>query len=186
MAESTSGTAIEITVRAMQQGDVEALARAFAAQGRPEPQFVQYWLQKERDEREILIAEREGGVVGYVTIVWAPVYAPFREGQTPEIADLTVSTGAPQEAVGPALMRAAEREIAGRGYAMAGVGLRQPPEAAWEEALYRRLGYEPDGRGVTEAGRIHLHKRLPDPAAGASGKEAAPPKGGATNRGEAP
>ena len=70
------------------------------------------------------MARRDGGFAGYVTIVWSPGYAAFREAGIPEISDFNVLPHVRRRGIGTALMDAAEVLVGGRSDTVGiGVGL---------------------------------------------------------------
>ena len=89
----------------------------------------------------------DGQCLGYVTVLWASGYGPFRDAEIPEISDLNVLPRFRRQHVGSALMDAAESVVATRSTAVGlGVGLYADYAAA--HRMYLKRGYLPDGRGV--------------------------------------
>ena len=58
------------TIRNMIKSDIESLSHGFMNQGWPgrEEILARYFLEQESGEREVLVAEIDGAVAGYVTI----------------------------------------------------------------------------------------------------------------------
>ena len=54
----------------MQESDIKDLSRGFISQGWPsrEEILTRYFKEQESGEREVLVAEVEGAVAGYITI----------------------------------------------------------------------------------------------------------------------
>lgn len=135
-------------IRRMEEGDAEALARAFAPYGKTRAQFERYLDEQGRGQRVTLLATEGGRVVGYGNLLWRSAYPPFRREGVPEINDLNVVEEFRRRGVGTALIREAERLAAARGHARIGIGVGAPPDYDAARRLYPRLGYVPDGRGV--------------------------------------
>ena len=138
---------LEITP--LRPDDPPAIAAAFAAIGwdKPQAQYVRYLDEQTADDRPVLVARMDGAFAGYLTVVWRPGYAPFREAGIPEIQDFNVLPPYRRQGIGTALMDAAEALIATRSKT-AGIGVGLYPDYGPAQRLYVLRGYLPDGRGV--------------------------------------
>jgi GNAT superfamily N-acetyltransferase len=154
----------ELTISHLHHWDAQHLAAAFAAHGKPLEQFEAYREEEYRHERLVLIARRNDdlkAIAGYVTLRWEPWYEGFRATGLPEIVDLNVLPAWRRQGVGTALIGACEHIAATRGLRRVGISVEQAPDYADAERLYRRLGYAPDGQGVTPVdNELHLVKEL--------------------------
>jgi ribosomal protein S18 acetylase RimI-like enzyme len=139
----------------MWASDCEIISRAFAAQGwdKPVAQFTNYLDEKRVGVREVLIAEWDGDFAGYVTIVWQSHYTFFRERGIPEIVDLNVLMRYRRHGVASALVQEAETRIAKRNN-VAGLGVGLTTDYGAAQTLYVRRGYIPDGRGMSQRGKL--------------------------------
>ena len=79
------------TIRNMIKSDIESLSNGFMNQGWPgrEEILARYFLEQESGEREVLVAEIDGAVAGYVTILPSAKHGPFAEVY-PELSDFNV------------------------------------------------------------------------------------------------
>jgi predicted N-acetyltransferase YhbS len=147
----------------MVEADIAAVARTFERWHKTAKQYEDYYAQQRRGERTVLVARLADKVVGYVTLLAVSRYAPLREQGIPEIADLNVINEHQRKGIGSALVYAAERLARQRGYAAVGIDVEQSPPYASANHLYPRLGFEPDGRGITVAddGLHYLHLLKP-------------------------
>lgn len=147
-----------VLVRMMRAEDVATVATAFAAQGwhKPAAQYTRYLEESGQGRREVLLAERAGAFAGYVTVVWASDYPPFREAGIPEIVDFNVLIKHQRCGTGTALLDEAERRIAVRA-PVAGIGVGLTADYGAAQVLYVKRGYIPDGRGTMQAGRAIRH-----------------------------
>lgn len=141
-------------LRSLTEEDPHALSAAFAAieWSKPVQTFEAYLREQERGERWVRVAEIDGEVVGYVTVVWSAPDPVFRKEQIPEIMDLNVLPPYRNQGVGSILMAAAESEVSKR---TSRVGLRVGLHAGYGAAqrLYVKRGYVPDGSGAVREGR---------------------------------
>jgi GNAT superfamily N-acetyltransferase len=139
----------KIAIREMLETDPPILSAAFTAQGWNKllDQYLRYWRESLQGQRLVLLAEVEGEIAGYLTVVWESDYLPFRQAGIPEIVDFNVLIKFRRRRVGTALMDAAEQRIARRS-PVAGIGVCLHTDYGAAQVLYARRGYVPDGRGV--------------------------------------
>lgn len=135
--------------------DPAQISAAFAAVEwmKPVDQYERYLAEQEAGRRLTLVAEVGGAFAGYVTLNWHPVYTPFREAGFPEIQDLNVLPSYQRRGLGAALIQSAELAARARSD-FVGIGVGLSPNYGAAQRLYVRLGYVPDGRGVTYADRL--------------------------------
>jgi len=110
----------------MQESDIKNLSQGFINQGWPgrEEILARYFLEQECGEREVLVAEVEGALAGYITI-------------------LPCAT----QGIGNLLMEEAEKRVKLISDKVTlGVGLHSGYGPA--QRLYIKRGYIPDGSGV--------------------------------------
>ena len=110
--------------------------------------FNEYFEEQTQQKRLIWLAQLNDKYVGYVTLVWDSFYKPFSEQNIPEIKDLNVINECQKQGIGTSLLLAAEREAFKRNTTVGlGVGLYEDYGNA--QNLYFKLGYCPDGNGIT-------------------------------------
>ncbi|MFD1429625.1 GNAT family N-acetyltransferase [Lacticaseibacillus mingshuiensis] len=136
-------------IRLMQAADVAAIDAGFRAQNWPPRTAVlqSYWQDQQAGRRQVFVAEQNGVVAGYLTLVPRAAHGPFA-GQLPEVTDFNVFAAFRQQGIGTALLDAAENvaRTAGATVISLGVGLHAGYGPA--QRLYVRRGYVPDGSGV--------------------------------------
>ncbi len=143
-----------LSIQHLKAEDIPIIAAAFAALGwdKPAVQYEGYLAEQQRGERVALVAWQGDEFVGYVSIVWASDYPPFRDAGIPEIVDFNVLPHARRRGIGSRLMDEAERRIAERSL-VAGIGVGLFADYGAAQRLYVKRGYIPDGRGITSHGR---------------------------------
>jgi len=110
--------------------------------------FDEYFEEQSQQKRLVWVGQIKGKYVGYVTLFWNSYYKPFLEKNIPEIKDLNVVKEFQRKGIGMALIFAAEKEAFKRSTTVGlGVGLYQDYGNA--QRLYFKLGYSPDGNGLT-------------------------------------
>lgn len=137
-----------VDIRPLAVEDLEGLAQAFEAQGWPGRREVLavYWDEQVRGQRQVWVAQRQGQLLGYITLKRLCQAGPFA-GRYPEIADFNDFQGSQRQGIGTALI--ARAEAMARAWAPAvvlGVGLHAGYGPA--QRLYSQRGYCPDGSGV--------------------------------------
>ena len=136
------------SIRKMQESDIQDLSRGFISQGWPGREEIldRYFLEQESGEREVLVAEVEGAVAGYITILPDAKQGPFA-GMAPELSDFNVFEPFQNQGIGNLLLEEAEKRVRLISDKVTlGVGLHSGYGPA--QRLYIKRGYIPDGTGV--------------------------------------
>lgn len=136
------------SIRKMQESDIKDLSRGFISQGWPsrEEILTRYFKEQESGEREVLVAEVEGAVAGYITILPDAKQGPFA-GMAPELSDFNVFEPFQNQGIGNLLLEEAEKRVRLISDKVTlGVGLHSGYGSA--QILYIKRGYIPDGTGV--------------------------------------
>ena len=136
------------SIRKMQESDIESLSLGFMNQGWPgrEEILARYFLEQKSKEREVLVAEIDGVVAGYITILPSAKHGPFAEVY-PELSDFNVFEPFRNQGVGNQLLEEAEKRVKLISNKVTlGVGLHLGYGPA--QRLYIKRGYIPDGSGV--------------------------------------
>ena len=136
------------SIRKMQESDIKDLSRGFISQGWPgrEEILARYFFEQECGEREVLVAEVEGAVAGYITILPDAKQGPFA-GMAPELSDFNVFEPFQNQGIGNLLLEEAEKRVKLISDKVTlGVGLHSGYGPA--QRLYMKRGYIPDGTGV--------------------------------------
>ena len=140
---------MKFRIRPIERSDAEKFHFAFKRQGwnKPAVQFLEYYKQQRYGRRKVFVAECDGEVLGYITLMPEATDGPFAGRGIPEIVDFNVLKAYQHNGVGTALMDAAEREAAKKCDCVClGVGLHSGYGAA--QKMYAKRGYIPDGSGV--------------------------------------
>lgn len=136
------------SIREMQESDIKDLSQGFINQGwlGREEILARYFLEQECGEREVSVAEVEGVVAGYITILPIAKHGPFA-GMSPELSDFNVFEPFQNQGIGNLLLEEAEKRVKLISDKVTlGVGLHSGYGPA--QRLYIRRGYIPDGSGV--------------------------------------
>ena len=136
------------SIRKMQESDIKNLSQGFISQGWPsrEEILTLYFKEQESGEREALVADFEGVVAGYITILPIAKHGPFA-GMSPELSDFNVFEPFQNQGIGNLLLEEAEKRVRLISDKVTlGVGLHSGYGPA--QRLYIKRGYIPDGTGV--------------------------------------
>lgn len=145
---------VKIIIRNMILEDAEKISIEFKKQGwdKSIEQYKSYYEEIIKNQREVLIAEKENKIVGYITIIWNSKYSYFSENDIPEISDLNVLIAHRNNGIGWKLMDEAEKVIQKKSKICGlGIGLLSDYGTAYK--MYIKRGYIPDGKGVYKNGR---------------------------------
>lgn len=110
--------------------------------------WSRYWEQHRSGLRTCLVAH-ENGVAGYASVVWRSQHKPFEQMNVPEIQDLVVAESRRGQGIGAALVAECETRAANLGHREMGIGFGLYADYGAAQRLYVRLGYVPDGDGLT-------------------------------------
>ncbi len=112
-----------------------------------------YEAEQTAQRREVVIAWSDRRPVGYGTLLWSSAYEPFRSRSIPEINNLVVAAHARGRGVATALIGHFEKRARASGREAMGIGIGLYADYGPAQRLYVKLGYRPDGGGVTYANR---------------------------------
>ena len=145
----------QLTIRPLTSSDPEIIAQAFTKIGwnKPRTQYETYLKEQQDGSRTVFVALVADDFAGYLTIMWQPQYAPFRDAAIPEIQDLNVLPSFREQGIATALLNHAESIISHRSQ-IVGIGVGMYPDYGNAQRLYVKRGYVPDGRGLSYNGRI--------------------------------
>ena len=141
--------ALPLHFRPLLPSDPPIIEEAFSRQGwkKPARQYENYLAEQTAQERAFIVAVIDGDFAGYVTVLFASLYPPFREQKIPEISDLNVLKAYQGRGIGRALIGEAEKLIAQKS-PTAGIGVGLLKDYGPAQQLYIKLGYLPDGLGA--------------------------------------
>lgn len=134
--------------------DGERISHAFRLQNwnKPVEQYHSYFQEQLNGKRFILVAEYNGVFAGYLAIVWKPSYKYFQDNRIPEIVDLNVLIKFRRNGIATSLIEQAEAIVA-QDHDEIGIGVALIEDYGAAQRLYVKLGYLPDGFGVSKNGR---------------------------------
>lgn len=133
-------------VRIANPEDIETIIGLYASIGRSQDGYFAECLKRGCD---ILVAEENGVIVGSAVINWAPKYSFYKKLNIPEIQDIYVINHARRKGHACAMISFFENLAKEKGHTQTGISVALTKEYGPAQRLYFKLGYEPDGGGVT-------------------------------------
>lgn len=143
-----------LVIRSMVKSDIKSFVHSFAEQGwnKTQEQFDEYYTQQENKEKKVIVAELNGYVSGYVTLLSNAQTGPFADKGIPEIVDFNVLIKYQKRGIGNKILDITEKLAkAESDYVSLAVGLHSGYGSA--QRMYVKRGYIPDGTGVWYYGR---------------------------------
>jgi GNAT superfamily N-acetyltransferase len=108
-----------------------------------------YWAEHDAGLRVALVACQADEIVGYGSLCWRSQYPPFAQAGTPDISDMVVAQRWRGRGIAARMIGALESRARAAGHSGIGIGFGLYADYGAAQRLYVRLGYVPDGRGVT-------------------------------------
>lgn len=139
----------KLIIRSMLKSDIEEFVKAFLEQGWHKSQelFINYYNEQESNERLIIIAEIDGNVAGYVTLLPFAKVGPFAEMNITEVVDFNVLIKYQRKGIGNKIMDTVEKLAKEKSnHVSLAVGLHSGYGSA--QRMYVKRGYIPDGSGL--------------------------------------
>jgi GNAT superfamily N-acetyltransferase len=146
---------MDVTIRELRDDDVAKIA---ATDGGPawkgdRSDWLRFASAQREGRRVVLLAFDGEDVVAYGNLLWESSYPPFRQTQTPEINALVTAEGARRRGIATQMIHLFEARARGAGCRAIGIAVGLYADYGPAQRLYVRLGYKPDGNGLTSAGR---------------------------------
>lgn len=111
--------------------------------------FQRCLAEQEEGKRQVFIARLHGSDAGFGILNWHPQYSLYRRLGIPEIQDLNVEPDLRRNGVATALIGYCEEQARKGGAEHVGISVGLHAGFGAAQRLYVRLGYVPDGYGVT-------------------------------------
>lgn len=146
-----SPTQEKLSIRRAQSADLKILWDMVHVmnQAKDTGYFERQMEYQDRGEREILIIAAEGRDAGYCILNWRPKYGFFKKLEIPEIQDLNVLPEFRRRGIASFLIAHCEAEAVKKSCAYMGISVALNAAYGPAQILYTKLGYVPDGNGVT-------------------------------------
>lgn len=108
-----------------------------------------YFEQCLAHDKTIYIVKKGDDIAGYTLISWSPRYSLYKKLGIPEIQDIFIFPKFRRQGLATALIGQCERIINNKNCEYVGISVALHKGVGPAQRLYVKLGYMPDGYGVT-------------------------------------
>ena len=145
-----------LCVRSMIEADIDDFYNAFVMQGWGKhayrSRFENYFKQQNEDKRMVFVAEKNGEICGFGTVLLKVKKGPFFHKDIPELADFNVLVKFRNQGIGNKLVEIAENACKEKSeYISLAISLYDYYGKALR--MYIKRGYIPDGSGLWYNGK---------------------------------
>lgn len=147
---------MNLEYKKLELSHIDLIVSAFLKADWPKPYstFQTYYEEQQKGKRDIWVAFNEQQIAGYVTLKWYSDYKIFQEQNIPEIKDLNVLPQHRSQGIGTKLLILAEERVAQTNLREVGIGVGLDKTYGSAQKLYVKMGYIPDGNGLTYNGEV--------------------------------
>jgi len=142
---------LQIAIRKASPEDVGTLYDLSAAMGHAkEPDYFERCFAMQEDGAlDVYIAAVHDKVAAYGLLSWRPKYSYYKTHNIPEIQDLNVRPAMRRKGIAKAMIEYCENAARKKAYSQMGISVGLTANYGAAQRLYTKLGYIPDGNGVT-------------------------------------
>lgn len=141
------------TIRIFEERDIDSIALQYESIGYTledlKKTWQDYYQEQKRFDRTVIVIAQEEKILGYGSLLIKTTYPHFFNNNIPEIHDLWVHEKYRNRGFATQLIDKLEKLAKGKGYREVGLGVGLHAEYGAAQRLYIRLGYRPDGYGVS-------------------------------------
>lgn len=137
---------IKASIRQAREQDIPALYALYNHIGKKDVGYFEVLFEK---NCVVLIAEHEKQLVGFGVLNFEPKYSLYKRLNIPEIQDLNVISEMRQQGIATDIIKRFEEIAKDQGLEHVGISVALTKEFGPAQRLYAKLGYIPDGNGVT-------------------------------------
>jgi GNAT superfamily N-acetyltransferase len=143
---------VATSIRLLQLQDIEALGDLYFPWSTREEtvaKWSNYLDEQQKGARIACIVEQQGKIVGYGNLLRSSEYPHFKQNRIPEINDVWVYEESRKKGLATALIAHLEQLAKQESYTAIGIGVGLYRDYGSAQKLYFRLGFAPDGYGIT-------------------------------------
>ncbi len=143
----------DVVIRPANESDIELLVRDYTAPWisaeEVRTRWQKYYEEQQNNMRTAALLAREGEILGYGSLLLRSLYPHFADSHIPEICDLWIHEKYQRTGLGTKLISWLEALASKQGYSIVGIGVGLYADYGPAQKLYFKLGYAPDGNGIT-------------------------------------
>lgn len=137
---------MSVDLRQADEGDITALYDFYRTIGQIDEGYFEAIFEK---DCIILVAEKQDLIIAFGILNFEPKYALYKKLEIPEIQDLNVAPDHRQQGVATMMIKSFENLARDQGSKHIGISVGLTKDYGPAQRLYCKLGYFPDGNGVT-------------------------------------
>lgn len=146
-----------IVFRNLQEEDLNKIAKTFTFPWSGFEATLKLWEQwfKEQQKgiRTVCVLEKNSQFLGYGSLLRVSEYPFFRENHIPDVNAIWIDETFRKQGLGRKLIEHLENMARLEGYQTIGIGVGLYKDYGPAQKLYFKMGYQPDGNGVTYKGQ---------------------------------
>jgi GNAT superfamily N-acetyltransferase len=146
----------KVVIRNLEREDLNKLARTFTFPWSTFEATVKLWEQwfgeQQEGTRTVCIIEGRSQFLGYGSLLRASEYPFFRKNDIPEVNAIWIDEPFRRQGLGRKLIEHLEDMALHEGYQTIGIGAGLYKDYGPAQKLYFKMGYQPDGNGITYKG----------------------------------
>lgn len=143
----------EVIVHTLEKEDIKALIHNFcfpwSSLLATTEKWTRYYDEHQMQHRTVFVMKKAKKIIGYASLLHVSKYPNFKNAGIPEINDVWVAQDWRNKGFGKMLIQQIEQFARNKGYPQIGIGVGLYADYGAAQKLYYKLGYAPDGCGVT-------------------------------------
>jgi GNAT superfamily N-acetyltransferase len=143
----------ELVLHILQKKDLLDIIKTFtfpwSSPQATQEKWQRYYLEQQTNIRTVCIAKTGDEFIGYGSLLNNTEYPEFKTLGIPEINDVWISAEYRGNGFGKRLIQRLEAIALKENYKQVGIGVGLYKDYGFAQKLYVRMGYIPDGNGVT-------------------------------------
>lgn len=147
----------KILIRAMNAQDIEKIVSRFtfpwSTPENTKALWDTYYREQQKEIRTVAVLEENREILGYGSLLRKPECPFFAKKNIPEINAIWIDENHRRQGLGKALIKWLEDLARHEGYDQIGIGVGLYQDYGVAQKLYFKLGYVPDGNGLTYKGQ---------------------------------
>ena len=146
----------DFLIRGLLAEDIQLLATTFCFPWSTFEVTLEKWrryYEEQKDQlRTVCVIQKGDQLVGYGSLIYTPEYAHFKTSSIPEVSDVWIASHERKKGLGARLISFLEKVAKERGFTEVGIAVGLYGDYGQAQRLYCKLGYLPDGQGITYKG----------------------------------
>lgn len=143
----------DIILRQLQASDTEQIAITFQFTWTSFEQNIKKWNQYYKEQQDnirfVCVVEKANKLIGYGSLLYISKYSYFSDHKISEINDIWILQDERKKGLGAMLIKYLEDIARAKFYTQIGLGVGLYSDYGAAQRLYCKLGYLPDGNGIT-------------------------------------